>query len=1281
MSSNNTMALIDKLIGRDNYPTWRFAVQTYLEHEELWNCVTSEKPDAKLDTKAKSKIILLVDPINYIHIHDAKTAKDVWDNLAKAFDDKGLTRRVGLLRDLITTTLDNCQNIEEYVNKIMTTAHKLRNIGFTVNDEWLGTLLLAGLPEVYQPMIMALESSGTEITADAVKTKLLQDVRNSESAALFAHKGKRNTLPKQFTKQAPNKKTFTSTSKGPRCFVCNKYGHISKHCRNKNKEQKTGEDSSYVAVFSATTLNNNSSWFIDSGASMHLTMHRDWLYDEITPPVSVIKVADDKKLIVKACGKVNLNVISKNNKVETIKVENVLYVPELATNLISVSQMIKKGCNVIFDKQGCKILNINNDHVATAILVNNMYRLNTHSIPAYISAAKDNDFYLWHQRLAHLNFKDMNKLSESTGIKFKNEDKVICITCQEGKQARNPFSSEGTRATEKLELVHSDVCGPMEVPSLGGARYFVTFIDDFSRKVFIYLLHNKSDVFEKFKDFKALVENQLNLNIKTFRTDNGREYLSNDFKNFLKKSGIIHQTSTPYTPQQNGLAERMNRTLLERAKCMLLNARLQKQYWAEAVSTAAYITNRCPTRTLAYSMPEEVWSGKVPNISHLRIFGSAAMVHVPKEKSRKLDSKASKMLFIGYSEQTKGYRLIDTKTKKVVISRDVTFLESSIKRNFAMVPLSGSSSKLDADKIDLTENIEESLENTSDQFESTESSNELHHSDEESLYEPDKPIDLKEMHTNITTRSKSKLNKKESIYMCTDDFTDIPESYSEAISPSNLNSQKWKHSIEDELKSHAVNKTWTLVEKPENVKVIGCKWVFKIKEESSGPLYKSRLCAKGCGQKQGVDYTETFSPTVRYDSVRVLLSEVAQHNMEMAQFDVKTAFLYGDIDEDIYMQAPEGLTVSANVVCKLNRSIYGLKQAPRCWNSKFDTLLKKFGFKNSHADRCVYIGNVNNNRVYLLLYVDDGLLISNSLDSLNNVIAELKNNFEIKCSEVKCFVGLQIEKSENQIFIHQTKYIEKLLYKFDMCHAKNNNIPVDPHTILEQSSTVPDKTIQYREAVGSLMHLAIVSRPDIMFGVSLVSRYLNCYDHTHWNVVKKIMKYLKETKNYGLQYTASQSNELQAYSDADYAKDICTRKSMTGYVFIKNGAAVTWATQRQQSVALSTTEAEFMAACSATKEAIWLKTLLRDIGAFSQGSVCLNIDNQSAICLIKNVDYHKRCKHIDVKYNFIKEKFMEKQIDVNYVCTKEQYADLFTKALPRVRFQFLRNKIGVIKLN
>ncbi|GBP23670.1 Retrovirus-related Pol polyprotein from transposon TNT 1-94 [Eumeta japonica] len=959
---NNITMSIPKLTGRENWSTWSFAVKAYLQHEDLHNCISAEPnpndPKAvKDDVKAKSKLILLVDPI--------------------------------------------------------------LNINFNVDDEWLGTLMLAGLPDSYKPMIMGIESSGVKISADLIKTKLLQEVKSIDSDTTVL-----------YTKHNNVKDPQNNPKKGPRCFICNKYGHISKNCKSKKAIQNKNKDTSYVAVFSAATKYDDG-FYIDSGASMHLTMRQDWLYDEVPPPITSIKIANSKMLPVKSCGKIDLNVIGSNNVKQTIQITHVLYVPELTTNLLSVSQIMKNGCSIQFTKQGCKIFNKMNTEVAAANLINNMYRLNTDTVTAYSCKMNETDFLLWHKRMAHLNFNDLNKLSNCTdGVKLiQNKNQMVCELCQKGKQSRLPFPSEGSRALNPLELIHSDVCGPMEVKSLGGARSIL-----------------------KFKEYKALVENQLNFKIKCLRSDNGREYLSNDFSNYLKKSGIIHQTSNSYTPQQNGLAERMNRTLMERARCMLINSDLQKSYWAEAVSTAAYITNRCPTRALSYATPEEMWSGKKPDVSHLKIFGCEAMVKIPKEKLRKLDSKASKMIFIGYSDTTKGYKFIDPKTKKGVISRDVVFMESSLTQNHVVVPLTTDENEVNKNKhIMLSPELQENSNDSSESKVSESSSNddsfhsndESYQSNDDSLYIPKTKINI-EHDSNIKTRSKAK-KQDNNTYLCKGiSETDVPQTYSEAIS--SPNEKKWKQSIMEELKAHENNETWTLVENPWSKD----NWMQ-------------------------IDYTETFSPTVRYDSVRILLSEACQYDLKIVQFDVKTAFLYGDIKENIYMNPPEGIESPPNFVCKLNRSLYGLKQAPR------------------------------------------------------------------------------------------------------------------PHTKLEKKNIVSEVKIPYKEAVGSLMHLAIVSRPDIMFGVSLVSRYLNCYDSTHWAVVKKILKYLKETKEMGILYSKVKNNTVEGYSDSDYAADSDTRRSTTGYVFTKNAAAITWATQRQQSIALSTTEAEFMAACSAAKEALWIK--------------------------------------------------------------------------------------------
>src|SRR5690606_19654886 len=254
-----------------------------------------------------------------------------------------------------------------------------------------------------------------------------------------------------------------------------------------------------------------------------------------------------------------------------------------------------------------------------------------------------------------------------------------CVPCVKGKPSRLPFTrSENVRANEVLQLIHSDLCGPMENTSLGGARYFLTFIDDYSRKVFVYTLENKNQVKKTFESFKELVENQTGKRIKILRTDNGTEYINRDMSSFLEKSGIRHETSVEYTPEQNGLAERMNRTILERARSMLIGANLPKKYWGEAVSTGVYLINRSPASALPKITPEEAWCGLKPDVSHLKVFGCKAMTHVPKQKRLKWDSKSTECVFLGYCESSKAYRLLQLNSGKLIKARDVVFFENEL---------------------------------------------------------------------------------------------------------------------------------------------------------------------------------------------------------------------------------------------------------------------------------------------------------------------------------------------------------------------------------------------------------------------------------------------------------------------------------------------------------------------------------------------------------------------------------------------------------------------------
>ena len=653
---------IEKLVGSENYHTWSFAMKNLLEMHG-WETTIEEVPanrDANLENlkKAKAKLVLNVDSSIYVHIQSAETAAEIWKKLKDLYEDRGLSRKIGLLRKLITTRLESSDSMMDYVNQIIVTANKLTGIGFDISEEWLGAILLAGLTDEFMPMIMGIESSGVRITGDAIKSKLLDTMFKKTTNSAFIGKKK-------------NKSTFTY-----KCYKCKRQGHKIKDCPNNDKSVTTKEakNAFHAMLLSKNRKVTSNEWYIDSGASQHMTPNRNLIHETKKTPIKEIVAANNAKMMTSETGKVILRV-NKND----IEVNDVLHVPDLLANLLSISKIVKNGNTVIFDKKGGSILNANNKCIAQLNEIDGVYKLHSETTKSLLSL-ESTSAMTWHRRLGHINHQDLRKMRDGivNGVKFPDAVETVqnCEICSQGKQTKMPFKKSGTRSKEILGLIHSDLCGPMENASIGGARYFLTFIDDFSRKYFVYFLKQKSEVLEKFKDFKRLVENQTGKKIKVVRTDNGTEYCGNDFQSFCRLYGIKHQTSNTYTPQQNGVAERANRTIVEKAKCMIFDAELHKSYWAEAVNMAIHIINRSVSSVLVDKTPEEVWTGIKVDLSHLKIFGSPVMVHIPKQRRSKWDSKSKKLIFVGYDDNIKGYRCIDPATKKLVISRDVVFHES-----------------------------------------------------------------------------------------------------------------------------------------------------------------------------------------------------------------------------------------------------------------------------------------------------------------------------------------------------------------------------------------------------------------------------------------------------------------------------------------------------------------------------------------------------------------------------------------------------------------------------
>lgn len=509
-----------------------------------------------------------------------------------------------------------------------------------------------------------------------------------------------------------------------------------------------------------------------------------------------------------------------------------------------------------------------------------------------------------------------------------------------------------------------------------------------------------------------------------------------------------------------------------------------------------------------------------------------------------------------------------------------------------------------------------------------------------------------------------------------------PSCFQEAIN--DAEHDNWLLAMKEEMSSLHKNKTWELVKLPKGKKAIGCKWVYRKKEATSGKgeTYKARLVAKGYSQREGIDYNEIFSPVVKHTSIRAILAMVAMHDMELEQLDVKTAFLHGDLEEEIYMQQPEGFEKEGmkNHVCRLKKSLYGLKQSPRQWYKRFDSFMVTHGYKRCEYDCCVYFKiDDDGSLVLLTLYVDDMLVAAKSKQKIKELKNMLNEEFDMKDLGIaKKILGIEIHRDRKmgKLWLSQKKYIEKVLQRFGMLKAKPVATPLAAHFKLpsQLSPNTKDEVeymskVPYANAVGCLMYMMVCTRPDLSQAVSVVSRYMANPGREHWNAIKWILRYLAGTRNLGIMYDRSTtSSAVVGYVDADYAGDLDSRKSMTGYVFTFAGGAISWKSVLQDTVALSTTEAEYMAATEAGKEAIWLKGMVEQLG-FEQNSMLVHCDSQSAIYLAKNHVYHSRTKHIDIRYHKIREWISNGKISLMKIHTKENAADMLTKPIPRDKFK------------
>ncbi|KAK8578905.1 hypothetical protein V6N13_142162 [Hibiscus sabdariffa] len=851
----------------------------------------------------------------------------------------------------------------------------------------------------------------------------------------------------------------------------------------------------------------------------------------------------------------------------SILIENVLYVNGLKHNLLSISQLCDKGFNVLFDANGCKIVDIEtNKIVLIAHRIGNIYMVHLddiHFSNACFVANDEHDSWLWHRKLGHASMSVLEKLISKNlvrglpKIRFSNDK--ICDACVKGKHYRVSFKPINDVSTNRvLQLIHMDLFGPIRTISLVGKSYAFVLVDDFSRFTWVLFLSTKNKALEKFITFSKTTQNDIGQNISHIRSDHGTEFQNLGFKEFCNENGISHNFSAPRTPQQNGVVERKNRTLEEMARTMLCENNLPKYFWAEATNTSCYIINRVMIRPLLNKTPYEILKNKRPNISYFHPFGCKCFVlNNGKDNLGKFDAKSDEAIFLGYSLTSKAYRVFNKRTLVVEESIHVVFddnlfpwKDSCDDDDVGILEANGGEESSKVDKIPTKEEAQnpplETLKDMSLEEMEVSYPRELNYvKDGEILGDPSK---------GVTTRSCLRNTCNYVAFIsCVE-----PKNIKEA-----LNDDYWILAMQDELNQFERSKVWTLVDRPHDKSIIGTKWVFRNKLDESGNIVrnKARLVAQGYTQEEGIDFDETYAPVARMEAIRMLLAFACHHEFKLFQMDVKSAFLNGFISEEVYVEQPPSFEDPnfPNHVFKLSKALYGLKQAPRAWYERLSSFLIEKGFNKGKVDTTLFIKRKDKDILVVQIYVDD-IIFGSTNESLCQDFAKLmQGEFEMSMmGELSFFLGLQIKQRKDDTFINQAKYIKEKLKKFGLENVKPQATPMSSSSKLDkdEGGKCVDSKL-YRSMIGSLLYLT-ASRPDIMFSVFLCARFQANPKESHLIAVTRIFRYLKDTPNLGLWCPRDSTFDLQAYSDADYGGCKIDRKSTSGTCQFLGNMLISW---------------------------------------------------------------------------------------------------------------------------
>jgi hypothetical protein len=1345
--------------------------QTYLDAGDINNVAPARR--WQIDDRAVKQAISSTIPNSlFTTVKNCTTARDMWEALRTLFEGRTNLILVDLSHRFQSTRCGEEENVREHFDKLSNMREQLAAMGETVTDTKYAQILMGSLPPSYASTLGSI-AAAAELSNNPVTPRIVLKLAIDE----YERRTLGNTQNEALA--ADSKTKGKGKKRDVECTNCKKRGHTKAECwakgggnegggpKRKDRKGDDKDDKGSKKTQAAATEEQQSdieAWTVsevpeallpclpvmetenfvgyqcelfDSGASRHMSPDRKSFVNYRSIAARPITAANKQTFHAVGMGDLPIDVPNGASSTRVV-LRDVLHAPDLGLTVVSIGRIIQAGCSVEFDEGYCHIKKKADGRTIGKIpAANGLFKVDHACVAA--TSEETVDILTLHRRLGHISTDAIRALIRSNAVAglhvIDNFPSFTCDSCEHAKMTRKAIRKERVAplAQAFADEIHTDVWGPSPTLSLGGRKYYVTFTDDYSRYTKLDILRTKDEAFDAYKAYAAWAQTQHSAKIKRLRSDRGGEYTGNDFTAFLRQQGTERRLTTADTPQHNGVAESLNRRLLERVRAMLHQANLPKSLWAEAIQYAVWLKNRTSTKALGNVTPYERLYGEKPNLANVPEWGQNVWVYNP--QGSKLDARALQARWVGFDrDSTHAHRVFWPGKNRVSVERNVKFVPSMIVLHSPPPSYTTATTPQPAQQVGAqappappappmpqAQAVPQAPQRppvftappVRQRRALSAPPDPQQQDDAHPPAPPPTPVDTPEHEVEEEevedTITPQRLRRSTRVPKMSDyhrriaagegtaegDFADLvcyaglSDIVAEAISDANSDPKSlaearsrsdwhcWKEAMDREISTLEKAGTWDTVPRPTGKNIVGSKWVFRVKRKADGSVdkYKARLVARGFTQIYGVDYFTTYSPVAKLTSFRTLLAIAARYDWDIESFDFNGAYLNGELEdnEEIYMQSPPGYDSDAHTVKYLRKSLYGLKQAGRRWYDTLARALTDLGFVISSADPGVFYTRVDEHLLVLAVHVDDCILTGSSPDLIAQYKTKLNACYALTdLGPIHWLLGIKItrDRMARTISLSQSSYIDALVSRFSLADAKPQRTPMVPNVVYgkKDSPSSPDeaarmKRTPYREAIGSLMYAAVATRPDIAFAVSHLSQFLDNPGVAHWEAVKRVIRYLATTKSFELTY-GGERHDLEGYTDADGATQD-HRRAISGYAFLLDGGAISWGSKKQELITLSTAEAEFVAATHAAKEAIWLQRFLHELLPNPLPPTPLFCDNQAALRLATNDNYHARTKHIDVRYHFIRYAAASGSIALYYCPTEDMVADLLTKSLPK----------------